>query len=353
MELGIVEGFFGPLWRWNERRALVDTLAPHGYSRYVYAPKGDGWLRRQWAQPLPSDHAHELGQFASHCLRRDVRLGVGLSPFELYRNFDGQARRQLADKLSALNDLGITELAILFDDMQAGSPDLADRQLEIMAWIGAHSGFRHLMFCPSYYSDDPVLDRVFGQRPERYLETLGAGLDPAIEVFWTGEEVCSREFSMGHLHRIGEQLQRPPLLWDNYPVNDGERMSAHLHLRGFTGRSAANEPLLSGHLINPALQPTLTTIPALTLAYAYQRGDGYAYGEAFYDACLELMGQPLADMLQADLLKLQDAGLNRLSEDSKRALAARYSQVSHPAAREICRWLEGGYAMSSEMVQTQ
>jgi len=44
--LGIIEGFYGPLWTWAERRSLVKSLAPHGYEFYLYAPKADPFLRR-------------------------------------------------------------------------------------------------------------------------------------------------------------------------------------------------------------------------------------------------------------------------------------------------------------------
>ena len=51
--LGIIEGFYGPMWTWQERRQLVRTLAPHGYGFYLYAPKADVFLRRKWQQPHP------------------------------------------------------------------------------------------------------------------------------------------------------------------------------------------------------------------------------------------------------------------------------------------------------------
>ena len=94
---------------------------------------------------------------------------------------------------------------------------------------------------------------------------------------WTGEEVCAREFSPGHLARVAGQLRRKPFLWDNYPVNDGARMSQHLHLRAFTGRPASIAPHIAGHGINPASQPVLSRIPALTLAESYRAGDFYEY----------------------------------------------------------------------------
>ena len=107
---------------------------------------------------------------------------------------------------------------------------------------------------------------------------------------WTGEEVCAREYSPGHLARVADQLGRKPFLWDNYPVNDGARMSQHLHLRGFTGRPAAIGDHLAAHGINLASQPVLSRIPALTLAESYATGDGYEYGAAFERAARAVLG---------------------------------------------------------------
>ncbi|TGN40648.1 beta-N-acetylglucosaminidase domain-containing protein [Marinobacter confluentis] len=353
IELGIIEGFYGPLWRWDERKQLVAQLAPHGYRFYLYAPKADAYLRRRWDQPHPPELAAELADFATFCGEKGVRFGVGLSPFEVFNNFDERARSALSAKLTFLDEVGVQELAILFDDMHSDLPDLAARQVEIMEWIRARTGASRLTICPTYYSDDPVLDRVFGPRPESYLADLGEHLHPDIRVFWTGEEVCAREVSPGHLERVGQLLQRKPLLWDNYPVNDGDRMSRHLHLRGFTGRPAANAEKLSGHAINPALQPTLTGIPAITLATAYEQGASYEYGRAFGNAAYEVLGDALAEQVGADLLLLQDTGLQRMTGERKQALKATYEGFDHPAAREIVRWLNGEYQVTDEMVQTQ
>lgn len=351
--LGIIEGFYGPLWSWQERRQVVRALAPHGYRNYWYAPKADAFLRRRWSEAHPDPVASDLADFAGFCRDQSVRFGVGLSPFEIFNNFDQPAKAALTDKLAALDQIGVTNLAILFDDMKSDTPDLAVRQADIIHWVAQRSGADQLTVCPSYYSDDPVLDRVFGQRPEHYLEDLGRALDPSVQVFWTGEEVCSREISPGHLQRVSEALGRKPVLWDNYPVNDGDRMSRHLHLRGFTGRPAANRAYIAGHAINPALQPTLTTIPAITLARSYRQGPGYQYGQAFRRAAEEVLGKDLARQITADLLILQDAGLERISSERHRAMTECYRRFDHPAAAEILKWLAGEYLVTDEMVQTQ
>lgn len=351
--LGIIEGFYGPVWSWQERRQLVCALAPHGYGFYLYAPKADAFLRRRWQEPHPPEMTSELAEFGRFCRKQGLRFGIGLSPFEIFNCFDEAARTALAAKLELLDRIGIDELAILFDDMKADTPALAETQAEIMHWIRERTQVRILSICPSYYSDDPVLDRVFGERPSDYLETLGRLLHHDIQVFWTGEEVCSREISPGHLKRVGDQLGRKPVLWDNYPVNDGDRMSRHLHLRAFTGRPAANAAYLAGHGINPALQPTLTSIPAITLAESYRQGPEYQYGQAFRHAAKEVLGRELADQLHADLLVLQDAGLGRISAEKRQSLIRTYDAYDHPAASEILRWLVGEYQVTDEMVQTQ
>jgi hypothetical protein len=237
--------------------------------------------------------------------------------------------------------------------MRGDVPELAATQIQILHWIAERSTASRIIFCPTYYSDDVQLDRGFGVRPPGYLEALGAGLDPAIEVFWTGEEVCSREYSPGHLDRVAEQVRRKPILWDNYPVNDGPRMSPYLYIRAFTGRPAAIGPSLAAHAVNPALQPVLSRIPLASLAESYRLGEAYEYGAAFARAAAEVLGPDLSVLVQRHLLTLQEAGLDRLEGDTKARLRERYAVFDHPGAREILKWLDGGYTVTREMVEAE
>ncbi|HYR10780.1 MAG TPA: beta-N-acetylglucosaminidase domain-containing protein [Longimicrobium sp.] len=349
--LGIIEGFYGRPWSWEERESTIAFLAPHGYGFYLYAPKVDAHLRRRWQEDHPRDVADGLARLAARCAELGVRFGIGTSPFEV-RDFGAAEREALGRKLAFFDAIGVRDLAILFDDMRGDVPELAERQLEIVDWAAGRTAADRIIVCPSYYTDDPVLDRVFGQRPAGYLERLGAGLDAKIEIFWTGEEVCSAELSPGHLRRVAEQIRRKPFLWDNYPVNDGQRMSQYLHVRGFTGRPAAIADLIAAHGINPALQATLTCIPALTLVESYERGEAYAYFEATRRAAVQVLGDELAERLYEDVLVLQDVGLDRLDEKAQ-MIRERYAGEDHPGAREIIAWLDGEYRITDEIVQTQ
>ncbi len=351
-ELGIIEGFYGKPWTWEARRETVSFLAPYGYRFYMYAPKADVFLRRRWQESHPDAYAAELKSFGKHCRDAGVRFGIGLSPYELFNNFDDATRNSLCRKLEFFDSIGAEDVAVLFDDMRGDVDDLAKKQIEIIHWVAERTKASRVVTCPSYYSDDPILDRVFGRRPEGYLEELGANLDSKIEIFWTGEEVISRQFSTGHLERVTHLLKRKPFVWDNYPVNDGQRMSQYLHLRGFTGRPSAMADHVAAHGINPALQPTLGLIPAITLSDSYRLGDAYEYAESFRRACIEVLGEELGELVREDLLTLQDIGLDRLGE-KEAFLRSRYEGVDHPGAREIMAWLNGDYRITDEVVQTQ
>ncbi len=351
-ELGIIEGFYGKPWGWEARRESVSFLAPYGYRLYMYAPKADAFLRREWKTLHSDAAADEMKAFARHCREAGVRFGIGISPYELFNNFDGHAREALSRKLAFFDDMGAEDVAILFDDMRGDVSDLARRQAEIVEWAAARTEATRVLMCPSYYSDDPILDRVFGARPSHYVEDLGEMLDPSIGIFWTGEEVISRQFSPGHLERVTNQLGRKPFLWDNYPVNDGQRMSQYLHLRGFTGRPSSISDHIEAHEINPALQPTLGRIPAITLSDSYRLGDAYQYADSFKHACVDVLGDDLGTMVREDLLALQDIGLDRL-DDKAKTLRERYESIDHPGAREIVAWLNGDYRITNEIVETQ
>ena len=128
-------------------------------------------------------------------------------------------------------------------------------------------------------------------------------------------------------------------------------MSQYLHIRGFTGRPSSNAGLVAAHSINPALQPALNRIPAITLSDSYRQGDTYQYAESFRHACEDVLGDELGAKVREDLLTLQDIGLDRLGEKEK-MLRDRYGAVDHSGAREIIEWLDGAYRITDEIVQT-
>ena len=160
---GVIEGFYGRTWSHRTRLAYADYLQRAGLNTFIYCPKGDPYLRRRWQQDWPRPQWQELVQLSSHYRARGLYWGVGLSPFELYRDYGERQRAQLERKVARLGELEAPLLAILFDDMPGDLDALASRQAEIVADVCQWLPQTRILVCPTYYSFDPVLEKHFGR----------------------------------------------------------------------------------------------------------------------------------------------------------------------------------------------
>jgi len=360
-QLGVIEGFYGEPWSWEEREEYAPFLKQHGFSFYIYAPKADGYLRKKWREPFPKDLEDKLSRLSARCRAAGVEFGVGFSPYEIYLSpFEDGVKRLLGNRIDAFNRVGVDKFGLLMDDMKGDWPELAKRQIEIVNWAAGRATAKQLIFCPTYYSLDPVLEKLFGKKPEGYLEQLGAQLDKKVSLFWTGEAVCSRGYSEEHLRATAGTLGRKPFLWDNYPVNDGPRMCKFLHLRPMTGRPSGIGEWLAGHSVNPMNQPTLSRIPLLTLKFSYEQGAAYRPDEAFLKAAEIVTCPEMAIQLESDLPNFMDLGLDRLAAAERAKMKDAYTPYlasavnrTSGAAREIIDWLDDRYTVTKDLFLTQ
>jgi len=331
---GIVEGFYGRQWSWSSRRNYADFLQQQRLNTYLYCPKGDSYLRKAWREHWPAPIAAELHTTARHFRDRKLNWGVGLSPYALYRNYTAPEKTALREKIARIDDLGGNLLAVLFDDMPGDCPDLAMRQAEIVVDVVAWTAAQQVLVCPTYYSYDPVLERYFGARPEHYWQDLGAALPAGVDIFWTGNQVCSETINCADITSIAKQLGRAPVLWDNYPVNDGEKAAGFLHMQPLPGREPLLGQQLAGHLCNPMNQASLSRYPL--------SGLGRMQG-APAQSLEETYGSELGQCLAEDMAVFEQRGLAAMDDDERARLTDRYSKFEHEAALEVVNWLAGEY----------
>lgn len=343
-QLGLIEGFYGRDWAQQARLEMIEWLGSRGFHEYIYAPKGDALLRAKWQAPFAEQDCNRFKAIAAASARAGVKWGVGFSPLGAVHEFGKEQRSVLAHKLDQLAELKPRVFAILFDDMHCAHADLAQRQCRIVEFISERLDVERLLVCPSFYSHDPILERVFGARPEGYWESLGADLDPDIDVFWTGNEVCSKSVMAADLQPISGVLKRPVALWDNYPVNDGERASNFLNIAPFSARDCAAAEHLSVHYSNPMNQCALSKLPLASLADVYSDEVGQMGSAQQTALWIALLGESLAQRMAEDLELLSKIGLQNMTEKDKAYLDRRYRNDSHPAALELIDWLHGGYA---------
>lgn len=332
---GVVEGFYGRPWSQQLRLDYADILRQFGLNSYLYAPKADPFLRKQWQHDWPTDDWRQLQALARRYATAGLYFGVGLSPFMLYQDYGAAAKRLLQGKIERLNELQAPLLAVLFDDMPGDQADLAGRQAEIVADIQHWTSASRLLVCPTYYSFDPVLERFFGQRPASYWSELGRLLPTAVDLFWTGNEVCSRAILAADIERARSALGRPLVLWDNYPVNDGAVRSRHLYLDPLPERQRCAADALRGHFCNPMIQGWCSLPALLGLAQLYA-------GEQQIGSSLpaSILGAATWRQLQQDSDLFRDQGLE-MPEQQRLERVAAYRALPGPAAAEVVRWLCG------------
>ena len=345
---GVIEGFYGRQWSWKDREHYAGFLSRHGFDCYIYAPKGDRYLRADWRLAHPSEQMEKLAALGQRYHNVGMRWGIGLSALGLISDYNTDDRCALQKKVRDLNALEPDILCILFDDIRGDFAHLANRQLAITQDILAVSDAPYHIVCPTYYSFDPVLEQVFGQMPAAYLETLGRGLDAEIDVFWTGNYVISPSYHRDDLHRIATLLNRPPVLWDNYPVNDGRKTSQYLHLKPYTGRPYQLKQWARGHIVNPMNQPRLSQLVLQSLQQVYQLDEHYDVDTALNSGLIELLDKPLAQLIKRDWQLFQQTGLVDLSAAKRNELIECYQSYDDVMAREIVDWLQGGYQFDPE-----
>jgi hypothetical protein len=342
---GVIEGFYGRTWPQSTRLQLLARFPEWGLGAYVYAPKADRLLRRDWRQLYGPQQLAELAELREQCRRHGLLFGIGLTPWGLQSRYGAEDRQALQRKLRQLDTLRPDLLGILFDDMPGEFCGLGARQAVIARdALDAFSQSPRLLVCPTYYSFDPVLEQLFGRMPAGYLAELGAGLPAQADLLWTGPHVLSREYTREHMAAVTARMGRAPVLWDNYPVNDGRKSSRFLNLRPVSGRPWQLRQWSRGHLANPMNQPLLSTIALASLGCSYAERDAFDPERFRAEQVPRLVGVETAALLQRDLALFQDEGLDSLAPARRTALAREYRALETPAATEVAEWLEGAYA---------
>jgi hyaluronoglucosaminidase len=341
--IGIVEGFFGPEWSWENRSLVVDSIRSSGANFYIYAPKRDSFLRKNWKQDHPPEQWTQLKTLRSKCKGSQVDFGIGLSPFELHTEWGKSAKDKLRDKILKLEELEFSLLGLFFDDMK-GSEDLAEKQSEIVNFVKSITD-RTLIFCPTYYSHDPILDKVFGKRPEGYLESLGKNIPSDVLFCWTGNKVISESILAEELEQLATTIKRKPLIWDNYFANDGPKQCKFLKLKPLKGRSKQALEASAGWAFNLMNQAQLSVLVFLASIGVLKQD--LEPQVSLLSAIQKLTNSEFArNVIQSEQL-FGKVGLDEI-DTKARADLRRWLNSDNSFGHEILEWLDGQYIVGSE-----
>lgn len=274
---GLIEGFFGIPWPENIRLNYPSWLKRNGYDFYIYAPKNDSNLRKNWRTPFSENYINFLRRFTQSCTKANIKSGIGFTPLGATLNTIEELPLFKTQLTTILDQTKPQILALLFDDLKIDSEHIATNQnilLREAKDICSKYNIK-LMTCPTFYTEDPILEKVFGPKPKSYYEDFLKGLcdnffydfnNPnSIEVFWTGPKVISENYPLNNLCLAQKLFGRKPFIWDNYPVNDGKKASNLLNLAPFTPTREHFLTHTQGVAINPMKQPYLSMLPLSTI----------------------------------------------------------------------------------------
>lgn len=275
---GVVEGFYGTPWTFEDRADIIDFCRRNNLNAYVYAPKDDPYHRDQWRTPYPADKLDELSRLVALAKKNSVRFIFAVSPGLDLDYKDDADFQAMIRKLDALYRVGVRDFAIFFDDIKdkngRAQAEFLNRVRKNLS--GRYKDVAPLITVPTEYY---LADMIKGGKLKAYTRDFAATLDPRIVVLYTGRGVVCEGITDTEQAEVNKIFRREVGIWWNYPVNDypltegGER-NVKLALGAIenlpTGKTTAV-------LFNPMGQVQLSKI-------ALSTGAVYANNPATYDA---------------------------------------------------------------------
>lgn len=300
----MVEGFYGPPWRHDERLALLAAAPGLGLDTYLYAPKDDPWHRERWREPYPGAELARIGELAARAAAAGVAFVWSVAPGLSMRFSDDAEHAALAAKAEQVRAAGVRDVWLLFDDVpydlphpedvaafgpgQEGSGrahgEAAARFRE--AFLLPHGLTGPMTVCPTDYAG-------CGRSP--YRDALASALPADARVLWTGRDVVVGTITRDDVLAAAEAFGRRIVLWDNVPVNDFDR--SRLFLGPLTGRPDDVDGLpLDGTVANAMVEALPSRLPLATVGAWARDPAAYDPARAAADA-LALVAGPRAEVV--------------------------------------------------------
>lgn len=245
---GVVEGFYGEPWSHQVRLSLIDFYGRNKMNCYLYGPKDDPYHSSpSWRYPYPEKQAANIKELVAACRRNRVDFIWAIHPGKDIK-WNEEDYKFLLNKFILMYYLGVRSFALFFDDI-SGEGTNPVKQVELVNrlnadFISKKKDVKPLILCPTDYS------RLWANpSPEGSLSIYGRTMDPSVEIFWTGDVVCS-DLTKETMAWVNSRIRRPGFYWWNYPVTDYAR---HILMQGpvygLEGTMTSED--LSGLVSNP------------------------------------------------------------------------------------------------------
>lgn len=254
---GYIEGYYGRLLSFADRRRILKQLNHLGMTSYFYAPKDDPYHRFHWRQPYPEAWWLEWHDFIAAAHDLGITVIAGLAPgLDLNLDGDNPANADvalLAEKLALLAVDDHVKPCLLLDDIpptqadQQGQHHHEGRNHARLARLLSEQLRRPVMVTPRVYADE--LEAL----TPGYLAGFAEAWDHQAELFYCGHHIVAHDTNLAETAMLKAGLPASKMIiWDNLYAND--YCPRRLFLGQWGGEGRQRQHLLhdtSGIMLNP------------------------------------------------------------------------------------------------------
>ena len=161
---GYIEGYYGKILTWGNRKSIINHLAKNNMNSYLYAPKSDVFHRLNWKKDYPNEWYQNFSDFCKYAKRKNIDIFAGISPgldFNFQKDKDIEKSKDfliLKSKANKLMSNGANTICLMMDDI----PNFFDKNTilkegkthALLANALSRCIGNNLLFVPRIYADE-------------------------------------------------------------------------------------------------------------------------------------------------------------------------------------------------------
>ena len=217
---GYIEGYYGKLLTWCQRRKIVNKLSETKMSYYLYAPKSDVYHRQKWRIRYSNNWLHDFKSFTNYSKSKNINVIAGISPgldISFKKNCIEKEIEFLTEKSKCFLENGANEIAILFDDVPKNksllknNPETDGNYHSLFINKLGENLNKNIFVVPKIYAYE------LGYLDPNYIQTFIKNINENHKLFFCGQKIVAREEKdLSFLPKIQNEI----IIWDNIFAND-------------------------------------------------------------------------------------------------------------------------------------
>ncbi len=217
---GYIEGYYGKLLSWNDRKRIIDKISEINFSFYLYAPKEDTFHREDWRASYPKNWLNKFQRFCTYANNKNVSIIAGISPginFNFKKEFLKKELKLLVKKIKLFQSCGANEIAILFDDI----PNNISLKEKGVQTDGLHHSRIINLLGKLLKIDFFVVPKIYAyeleDKDKLYIDNFFKYIDCRHKILFCGNKIVAMKKVD---FKVPIKCKNKIIFWDNFYAND-------------------------------------------------------------------------------------------------------------------------------------